>query len=66
MHLVHALAQCRHCDKSWESRNAMGVAARHHQATGHTVIVEVCYAHFYGKDIDGAKAPRVPPAKRRR
>lgn len=45
MHLIHALAECRTCGKVWDSKNAMGVAARNNQATGHEVAVEVCYSH---------------------
>lgn len=57
MHLIHALATCSDCGKRWESRNAMGVAARHHQSTGHTVVVEVAYAHRYGESRHKRSGP---------
>lgn len=45
--LVHAIATCQDCGKQWTAKNAHGVGARHHQATGHTVHVEVGYAYIY-------------------
>ena len=34
-------AGCFDCEKSWEGANAQGVAARHHDATGHTTWADV-------------------------
>lgn len=48
MRLIHALATCNTCGKTWGSRNAQAVGARHHQATGHEVYVEVGLAVRYG------------------
>ena len=48
MYLVEAQAYCRECDWRVESRNAMGVAAKHFYKTGHEVFVELGYAHIYG------------------
>ncbi len=40
MGLVAAMAWCQDCKWTAESRNAMGIAAIHHNKTGHYVIVE--------------------------
>jgi hypothetical protein len=54
MHLIHAIADCRNCDWHCETRNAMGLAAKHHKATGHIVNVETGWSHTYG-DITNKK-----------
>ena len=34
-------AECQVCGEVWDSRNAQGVAARHTDATGHEVSVDI-------------------------
>lgn len=46
--LLAVAAQCQECAWASESRNAVGVAARHHDAHGHTVTVEVTRSITYG------------------
>lgn len=46
--LVAVQAQCRECAWTSEARNAVGVAARHHDAHGHTVDVDVTRSITYG------------------
>ena len=41
-------AHCRDCEWKTEAHNGMGNAARHHDATGHTVLVEVDRLVVYG------------------
>ncbi len=64
------IAGCHGCDgvasyvTKWSGGNAQGVAARHHDATGHTTWVEVNMTISYGpstRDLEmGAKQPTVP------
>ncbi len=44
MGLVHAFGSCLDC--AWEagSLNAMALGAKHHQKTGHQVMVEQCFS----------------------
>ena len=58
MRLLQALAFCVECDKTWDSRNALGVAAQHNQRTGHEVAVEMTYSHRF-------KGPAVKPPKKK-
>ena len=48
-------ATCRDCSKSWDSDNALAVAARHSAAYGHDVIassaVRVLHAAARGKRV---------------
>lgn len=44
---VDASAQCLGCDRRWEGRNAQAVGARHFDATGHTVVVDVNVSYTY-------------------
>ena len=44
---VDATAECADCGKRWESRNAQAVGARHFEATGHTVHVDVNVGYTY-------------------
>lgn len=46
--LVHINAYCVECDKTWDSKNAHGVAVQHHDKTGHEVHVEAGYVYIYG------------------
>lgn len=48
-------AGCYQCDGSnlkWHGPNAQGVAARHHDATGHDTWVEVGLMIWYGEKPD--------------
>ena len=55
-------ADCRDCDKSWDSENALAVAARHSAAWGHDVIASSAVRVLYA-----ATGPRrVPPDHRHR
>ena len=56
MHLVEAQAYCENCDWKVESKNAMGVAAKHYYRTGHKVFVELGYVHIYGLNIEEHKS----------
>ncbi len=49
------IAQCREPGCGWEGyeRNAQGLAAQHHDRTGHVVRVERSYAIIYGEDHPG-------------
>lgn len=52
--LIAVRAECQGCPWSSEARNAVGNAAKHHDATGHTVNVDVTRAITYGD-------PSAPP-----
>jgi len=45
----HYLAECENCGWFRDGRNALGPAARHHDATGHTVHVLVQRKVIYEK-----------------
>jgi len=50
-YLREAMAGCYQCgglDMKWYGPNAQGVAARHHDATGHQTWVEVHLTIYYG------------------
>ncbi len=52
------LAGCWQCwggDYHWHGPNAQAVAARHHDATGHTTWVDVNMSIQYGEDRDDKK-----------
>ena len=54
--IVHSMAGCRQCHGSeakWQSRNALAVAAKHHDATGHTTWCEQVMSVKYGPDLPG-------------
>ena len=40
--------ECKGSEAIWWAKNAQGVAARHHDATGHTTWVEVAMSIKYG------------------
>lgn len=48
MNQIHWMAVCNDCEKTWYSKNVMGVAAIHHKKTGHEVYVEIVSAHYFG------------------
>lgn len=49
MHLLDAAAWCSNCQWKTEGKNAMGNAAKHHQKTGHFVMVELYYSQCFGE-----------------
>lgn len=54
----NVIAGCLECnghDYIWHAPNAQGVAARHHDATGHTTWADVTLMIQYGED--GEKIP---------
>lgn len=51
--LLGCRAECRACAWSSTARNAIGNAARHHDASGHAVTVEVTRQITYG-DLNAA------------
>ena len=57
--VMGANAWCETCSKHWQSRNAIGVAARHHDATGHYVQFEQIITGSYGEP----PAVRLPATK---
>ena len=42
-------AQCGECDWHASTRNALGLAAQHHDRTGHFVRIEMYRVVFYGE-----------------
>lgn len=53
--IVHTIAGCYVChggESHWESKNALAVAARHHDATGHTTWCEQVLSVRYGPTPD--------------
>ncbi len=49
MFLIEARAFCTECKFELESRNAMGVAAKHHKKTGHYVQMQLVFGQHFGK-----------------
>ncbi len=43
MKLHHAQGQCLRCNKTWNAKNAMGLAVQHKRRTGHSVEVVMTY-----------------------
>jgi len=41
--------ECNGSDAIWTNKNAQGVAARHHDSTGHSTWVDVNLSIHYGK-----------------
>jgi len=53
--IVQCMAGCRQCDGDeprWDGKNAMAVAARHHDATGHTTWVQQVLSVRYGPESE--------------
>lgn len=48
--VVHIEAHCDACDFAQYARNAQGLAAQHHDKTGHTVRVEKVTHITYGDE----------------
>lgn len=55
MNLQHARAECQRCGARYDEKNAMGLAAQHHQKTGHVIDIVMTYR------LGG---PKVTPAPR--
>jgi len=53
--LVAGCFDCYGNDARWEGKNAQGVAARHHDATGHVTWVDVGMSIRYGQDAEEKK-----------
>lgn len=54
--VIHAYAECQTCGVVYDSRNALGLAAQHHDKTGHTINTEQCISVTYGNfDSDDDK-----------
>jgi len=49
---------CSGYDVRWSGKNAQGVAARHHDSTGHQTWVEVQMMIYYGQDKDTEQDPQ--------
>lgn len=47
--LVAAHLYCQDCDKSFLKKNAAGLAAQHHNRTGHRITGELVYAYEFPK-----------------
>jgi hypothetical protein len=50
--LPHYAAYCEVCGWECTAKNAQGLAAQHHDRTGHKVTVEVCRTIVYEKKED--------------
>lgn len=46
--ISHVLAECHDCGKVFDARNALGLAAQHHDKTGHCVTWEQLVTGRYG------------------
>lgn len=49
------MAECQDCEFYQAGRQALGSAARHHDATGHVLRVNVESAVYYGEDRPGQR-----------
>lgn len=49
------LVECQDCAWDTHGTNGQGLAARHHDATGHVVRVDVERAIYYGEDRPGQR-----------
>ena len=53
--ITHSMAGCHQChgtEAQWSGKNALAVAARHHDATGHTTWCEQVMSVRYGPDLE--------------
>ncbi len=55
---------CHNGQRQWEGKNAQGVAAKHHDATGHPTWVKVAMRIFYGKRIEDKRQANLFPRRR--
>lgn len=49
--------ECSGSEARWFGPNSQGVAARHHDATGHTTWVDIAMSIRYGDDQPPASGP---------
>lgn len=49
------IVECQGCQFEQFGRNALGLAAQHHDRTGHVVRVETSLAIYYGEDQPGRR-----------
>lgn len=59
--LLGAFASCHECDWTAGSKNALGLAAQHHDRTGHTITTEQTIGVRYGA-LPGDSKPGETPA----
>lgn len=59
-HLQGACFVCHGDSAHWFGPNTQGVAARHHDATGHATWVDVAMTVYYGKIEDSKDAKETP------
>ncbi len=56
--VIHAIAGCHIChgeyETGWDSKNALALAAQHHDRTGHPTWAEQCISVKYGDRADGS------------
>lgn len=55
--VIHAIAGCYVChghESHWDSKNALALAAQHHDRTGHPTWAEQCISVKYGHPADGS------------
>ena len=45
--LIAAALHCQDCEKSFDRKNATGLAAQHHKRTGHRIAGELIYSYEY-------------------
>ena len=57
--LISAYGECEDCGKVFKSKNAVAVAARHTDSTGHTTWVETNYSTRFFIGIDN----NIPPGQ---
>jgi len=50
--LIAAALHCQDCEKSFEKKNAAGLAAQHHKRTGHKIVGELVYSYEYPADFE--------------
>ena len=58
VHYVGGCYQCHGNGPGWFAKNVVGVAARHHDATGHTTWTEVAIRTRFGPDLNAAARER--------
>jgi hypothetical protein len=57
-HIVSARGGCERCSKTWEGKNALALAAKHHDQTRHATWAEQTQRTQYG--TAGARRPDQP------
>jgi len=49
--ITSVIGGCNVCGKVWESKNTLALAAKHHDATGHSTWVEQVLSVRYGPKV---------------